>query len=276
MQKFLRRAPKFVAFAVALLTSLVSPPAMRQAWAHGDPAGCSGTGVSLSLSVFRADGVTPVSLSDQVTECETLVFQATISWPDVASCAFQGGTATLTTPDGVAHNVTPSHCSIAQQQTCTTNADCPGSETCIAGVPCLGGTVSPCVNGVTTITTRRATYTVNPADVSGGIISTAVSYTAAFSHTGVSHSLNVPSGSTAIPNIVQFCSDNDVCNGVETCNRRVEEKATRRSARPTPPSSNRTCGTTASYVARHIRCVMWRRSLCGEAGKSRDLTGGES
>ncbi len=36
---------------------------------------------------------------------------------------------------------------------------------------------------------------------------------------------------------------------------------------PAPATSNGACGFPALYVARHIICVMWRQSLCGEDGE---------
>ena len=42
---------------------------------------------------------------------------------------------------------------------------------------------------------------------------------------------------------------------------------------PSPaPQQNRTCGFPASYVADHIRCVMWRGLLCGEIRPSLPIT----
>src|SRR5213594_1940822 len=90
------------------------------AWAHQDPPGCSGTGVAITFEVFRADGVTPVDLTQTVTECETIVYSVSLAPSGTGTgtpCAFEGGTITITTPDGMPHDVTPS-----------------------GGVPCIGGT----------------------------------------------------------------------------------------------------------------------------------------
>ena len=92
------------------------------AWAHQDPPGCSGTGVAITFEVFRADGVTPVDLTQSVTECETIVYSVSLAPSGTGSgtpCAFEGGTITITTPDGMPHDVTPS-----------------------GGVPCIGGTIA--------------------------------------------------------------------------------------------------------------------------------------
>src|SRR6266436_3374827 len=85
---------------IGVLGALVAPPA----WAHQDPPGCNGPSVGIAIFPFRADGVTPLG-SNSVTNCETLVFKAQVKYQasttSVPTCAFEGGTLTLTTPDGV-------------------------------------------------------------------------------------------------------------------------------------------------------------------------------
>src|ERR1051325_9054396 len=115
------RVPARGTFAPVLIALLVLAGA-GTAWAPQDPPGCSGTGVAITFEVFRADGVTPVDLTQTVTECETIVYSVSLAPSGTGTgtpCAFEGGTITITTPDGMSHDVTPS-----------------------SGVPCIGGTVA--------------------------------------------------------------------------------------------------------------------------------------
>src|SRR5947208_1477478 len=90
---------------VGILVSLVILGIAPLARAHQDPPACSTTGVTLELTVFRADGTTPVG-NGTVSPCETLVYQALLSDP-AGDCAFEGGDLFITTADGVNHTVTP-------------------------------------------------------------------------------------------------------------------------------------------------------------------------
>src|SRR5438552_2055595 len=66
------------------------------AWAQQPPPGCSGTGVTINLSVERADG-SDVGVGS-VSPCETLLYKGSLTG---------GLTGECTTPDGVSHDVTP-------------------------------------------------------------------------------------------------------------------------------------------------------------------------
>ena len=156
-------------------------------WANQDPPGCSGTGVTLELRAFDAGGL-EIPLDVAVKECQEISYQAKIAKPAGSTCAFEGGTITISTPDGVPHNATP-----------------------VGGVPCLGGTIFPCIPGVNSIDSVAIDYVVDEADVSGGFILASVSYTAAFSHTGTPHTPGVPSAGTALPLTVELCPV-DECN----------------------------------------------------------------
>src|SRR5262245_13731209 len=79
---------------------------VHRAWAHAGPPGCSGTGVTLELLVVDANG-NELDLGQAVKECTVIAFKARISKPAGDTCAFEGGTVTITTPDGVSHDVTP-------------------------------------------------------------------------------------------------------------------------------------------------------------------------
>jgi hypothetical protein len=169
------------AFAAAVFVTAGA----QRASAHQDPPGCSGTAVDFSFMAFRDDN-TPIDLSETVTECETIHYQVTVGKSSLGNpCAFQGGTITITTPDGIVHNVTPG-----------------------GGVPCIGGT-GAC--SALSAASNTVNYTVSPGDVSGGAVTAAASYTAAFSHTGVSHTIGFPKASTTLPLLVEFCPASSEC-----------------------------------------------------------------
>src|SRR4051812_47912294 len=183
MQSLFIRDRRPVVLALLLATFLVA--GSRTASAHQDPPGCSGTAVDFSFMAFRDDG-TPIDLSETVSECETITYQVTVGKSSLGNpCAFQGGTITITTPDGTVHNVTPG-----------------------GGVPCIGGT-GAC--STTSAQSNTVTYTVNPGDVVGGEVVAAASYTAAFSHTGGSHVIGFPKASTTLPLLVEFCPASTEC-----------------------------------------------------------------
>lgn len=81
--------------------------ATQVAQSHSDPANCSATGIGMSLSVYRADGTTPIG-SSTVTTGETIVYKATLSNLGTPNCSYEGGTVTIIKPDGVVVNVTGS------------------------------------------------------------------------------------------------------------------------------------------------------------------------
>src|SRR6185369_11153932 len=130
-----------VAFGAMLLASVGT------ARAHEDPAGCFETGPAIIVSVFRADGVTGVV--GNVSQCETIKYRATLQKAnDLDSiCAFSGGTFSLTTPDGVVHTID-------------------------SNVPCIGGNtgLEGCLDAVNNEVSTQFSYTVNTADVVGGLI----------------------------------------------------------------------------------------------------------
>ncbi len=74
------------------------------AQAHTDPISCDSTGVTLSLTVLRADGVTPVG-GGTVTAGETVKYRATLSWAGGSNCNYEGGDLDIITPDGANHDV---------------------------------------------------------------------------------------------------------------------------------------------------------------------------
>ena len=193
----------FFALAVMFATSGV-------AIAHNDPGAPTSTGITASITLFLADGTTPALPAAPLTECESIFIQATLSWAGGSNAAFEGGTWTITIPDGsggtTAVDVTP-----------------------VAGVPCIGdpanSTDDPnlpggrglCAGTPGTISSVLVPYTVSPADIDvNGKVNFRTDLTGAFAHIGTNDTSGVNAG-TPIPIDVELCSDGDFCNGLETC-----------------------------------------------------------
>src|SRR5262245_43968747 len=101
----------------ALLRSFACAVMARDAQAHMDPLGCSTLAPVLNVEAFRADGLTPIALADQISPCEIVLVRLFLAKRNAdEDCAFQGGRLLLTTPNGRVIDLTP--------------AD---------GIPCLGG-----------------------------------------------------------------------------------------------------------------------------------------
>ena len=181
------RAASGRAVASGTLATLLALAGAGTAWAHQDPPACSATGVAITFEVLRNDG-SPIDLSETVTECELLTYRAMLAKSTEGNpCAFEGGTITITTPDGVAHDVTPS-----------------------GGVPCVGGTVAGGC-GAMSATSNTATYSVRPQDVASGEVTAQVDYMAAFSHTRAIEEPDVPRAHTELGNTVEFCPADTQC-----------------------------------------------------------------
>jgi len=120
----------------ALFTVLLVVSQSGIALAHQDPPGCESTGVSISLTLYRADGVTAVG-GGTVEDGESVVYQTSLARP-VGACSFEGGAITIDPagPTGPI-DVTPN-----------------------GGVPCIGPT-APCV---TSIDSKPLSYVVDFAD----------------------------------------------------------------------------------------------------------------
>ncbi len=176
-----------VAIAVAATFAGVLP-----ASAHEDPPGCFETGPAIIVSVLRADGTTGVV--GNVSECETINYRATLEKAQNVDsiCAFAQGTFSLTTPDGVAHVIN-------------------------SNVPCIGGNtgLEGCDPTVTQVQSALIPYTVNPADVVGGLISAHSDYTGGIAHDSPANTAGV-SATTPKSTPVFFCNDNDPCT-IDTC-----------------------------------------------------------
>jgi hypothetical protein len=207
----------FALIGVALLLGTA-----QIALAHTDPAGSTGTAVSISMTAYRSDGVTLVLAgSGEVTECETIVYEMTVgTGAQPPNAGFYGGTMFITTPDGVDHDVTP-----------------------VGGIPCIGGTAddpnsaafgTDCTGAPTSITSQQVSYTVTAADLPGGTCTEGDSIEAnahygeftgtagstgtdGTAHIGLNDTLGV-AGTIPFTLPVTCCPvDTLACNGIETC-----------------------------------------------------------
>jgi hypothetical protein len=155
--------------------------------AHQDPAGCSQTGVAITLSLFRADGTTGVV--GTVSECETIIYQARLAKSqDISTiCAFSGAPFSLTTPDGVNHVIS-------------------------ANVPCIGGDGlgEGCDSTRDVLDSAPIPYTVRTQDIVGGIITATSQYGIGVVH---DNTPNTPGAQATTPKAtsVTICQDNDLC-----------------------------------------------------------------
>jgi len=193
--------------AVGLVLSLV---ASGSAFAHQDPVGADATGVTLSLTAFRNDGVTTVfSSGGSVSQCETIQYRATLSWAGFNgggnnNAAFERGTWTITTPDGVVHDVTP-----------------------VPDLPCVGGTTDDpnsaandgrglCNGSPASTNSALVPYTVNPAHIVAGFLPASSALVDAYAHINDADLFGV-GANTPFSLPVDFCDDGAFCNGVEMC-----------------------------------------------------------
>lgn len=97
--KKLLKVPMFLFAMLLVIFILPISPAQAE-----DPAGCFSNGVTLSITAYRADGITPIG-GGSVESAETILYGATLSHAGGSNCNFEGGILTITTPDGVAHIV---------------------------------------------------------------------------------------------------------------------------------------------------------------------------
>jgi hypothetical protein len=164
------RCFSYAAIGVALL--LVG---VQTAGAHRDPKDSTATGIALSITAFRADGVTPAFPNEVITQWETIIYQAKLSWAGESpggkiNAAFSGGTIVITTPDGVPHDVTGG----------------------TGAVPCVGGTyngpdpiLDQCSGAPTSYTSQQVSFTANVADCAATpFLEASVSYEGGTLHWG--------------------------------------------------------------------------------------------
>jgi hypothetical protein len=155
------------------------------------------------MTAFRADGTTPV-LPNTVTQCETIIYQATLFWGGGTALSFSGGTMTITTPDNVPHDATP-----------------------VGGIPCIGDPVNS-ANGVDPedqclgtpgfINSQQVSFTANVADCAATpFLDASITYEGGVAHLGDD---NVPGIGGFLPlsiPVVCCAQDDNFCNGVEFC-----------------------------------------------------------
>ena len=153
--------------------------------AHEDPPGCFRSGPAIVITVLQADGTTP--FVGNASECETIAYQVTLkkAFDTDELCAFSGGTLSLTTPDGVVHEI----------------------ET---DVPCVGGTTGGCDSSVDAIDSIPIIYTVRPEDVAAGLVRAVARYAGGIAH---DRDENTPGVSAESPKTtpVALCDDGDAC-----------------------------------------------------------------
>ena len=169
------------------------------AWAHVRPTGCTGTGLSFGVTVFRADGVTQIQSGvGSVSPCETIVYVATVGARAASfnDCDFEGGSIQIQTPDGVLHDVTP-----------------------VGGVPLIGldAGANP------SVASQPVSYTVRQQDIVSGQITAPAFYGCALGpgnppgcqpptlHNNTTDTSGVPTGSTSSVISVTPCPASTQC-----------------------------------------------------------------
>jgi hypothetical protein len=177
---------RHVRLTVAVIAALIVTA--TGARAHQDPGGCFETGVSIVVTVLRADGTTGVVGS--VSECETINYKARITKGVELSddiCAFSGGVFSITLPNGMTHVIANP-------------------------VPCIGGDGpgEGCDPTVTRLESGLFPYTVQPGDVVGGIIEATAQYTGGVAHDSPGNTAGV-SGTTPKQTPVSFCPEDTPC-----------------------------------------------------------------
>src|SRR5688572_3266873 len=177
-----RMARLIVAVTAALMVTATG------ARAHEDPGGCFETGVSIVVTVLRADGTTGAVGS--VSECETINYRARLTKGEELSddiCAFSEGTFSLTLPNGTTHVIS-------------------------ADVPCIGGDGpgEGCDPTVTRLEGGPFPYTVQAADIAGGFVTATAQYTGGVAHDSDNNTPGV-GAETPKQTPVTLCPDNTPC-----------------------------------------------------------------
>jgi parallel beta-helix repeat protein len=192
--------------SVSFLSFLLSLPALlapAAGWAHQDPVGCSSTGASLTIETFRADRRTALSVRPGATECETISYRVRLAKPPQDTvCAFEQGSLTIRTPDGIEHDLTPRG---------------PEGQSLI---PCLGGGIQDpdlaapaggCELSVFEFESGFVDYQVRLEDVTGGSVVASARYGGGLLHINPSNLPNSANATTAIPVRVTACPADTEC-----------------------------------------------------------------
>ena len=141
--------------ALALVLALTLANTNR-AQADRDDSSCTLNGVGLSIGVFESDETTPVIPASIILDGQTIKYQATLSDLDGLNCAFEGGTWTLTTPDGVSHG--------------------------LGTVPRIGGDI-----GVGSVDSSFISYVIDHSDETAGQIDSSTDYVNGEPHNASTH-----------------------------------------------------------------------------------------
>jgi hypothetical protein len=161
--------------------------------AHLDPPECTSSGVSLIVTALRADGKT--GLSGSASECERIVYRATLRVVGPTTCAVSGGTLSLTTPDGIVHTL----------------AD---------PVPCLGGQAAErlpdgtdgvkCEPGTSAYPGQVVPYDVRSSDAVDGVLGATARFRDGVIHDSVVNTKGI--GAEALRQVALMrCDDADPC-----------------------------------------------------------------
>ena len=185
-----------------LLVALVILADGRNGWTHQEPAGCVGSTVGLSLDPPErdgdGDGLPDAPMDPDSTalplDGETIFYRARLGMGSASACAFEGGTLTIITPDGVHHDVTPA-----------------------SGIPCIGGgPTCPLAEFVS----KFVPYVANKLDRSGGVLEAQAVYTNGLSHQGNPDAPGEAASAT-LPIGLLFCGDGTLtstkrCSGTKS------------------------------------------------------------
>lgn len=149
-------------------------------------------GVGISLQIRNNAGLAQSSFA----ECETVKVSVRLSYQGCPDAAFEDGTVSVVTPDGVTNNITGS------------------------GVDLIGDPTDPdCGTGAALSRTfGPVSYVVQAGDIVGGNITFAGLYRDGIAYTGPADATGTAQGdvSQGVP-IVECTEDGNVCNGVTSC-----------------------------------------------------------
>jgi hypothetical protein len=143
------------------------------------------------MRAFFAGTDIQIETAARINECTEVEYQAFVmSIGSNIACAFQGGTITITTPDGTPHDATPA-----------------------AGIPCLGGTAAPCVSGQNgPVDSTRVMYVINELDTNpDGLVLADAEYNGELLHTDDDDTPEQPNATSAFPLDVVLCPTDDPC-----------------------------------------------------------------
>jgi hypothetical protein len=245
-------------FSYALVGVALMLATAQTALAHRDPPLSTSTGVSISLTAFRADQVTPIG-GGAINECETIYYQATLA-PAAGAAAIESGTLTIQTPDLVNHDVTPA-----------------------TGIPCLGGTfndpnsatVGQCAGSAPSLTSAMVQYVSSfPAGTctpTSTLTANAI-YAGGIAHNGTTDQAGV-GAQTPFQSPVVCCPDDGLaCNGIDHCDPAVQDGEHLGSCVPGTPvicnSDGNACNGPETCTEPGGTCVSGPPVVCNDDGNA--------